>query len=502
MADQSRILDFLARPESYGVAGAVERIDTHISSVFLAGDRAYKLKRAVKLPYVDFRTLEQRRAAAEEEIRVNRRTAPALYLGVVPVARGEGGALEIGGPGRPIEYLVVMRRFDQEGLFDRMAARGDLALAHASAVAERTARFHESAERCSGGAASVARLIDGNRRSVLRAAVPRPLARARAAALIEACRARQAAAAALLDARSEQGFVRDGHGDLHLRNICLVDGEPVPFDAIEFDSALRRIDVLYDFAFLLMDLLHRQLGAHANLALNTYTAATGDRGGLALLPLFLTLRAIIRGHVSAAVAEDGSYGESESYFALAERALGRRPARCVALGGLSGTGKSTLARAVAPLLGALPGAIVLRSDEIRKRLAGATPDQKLPQSRYTSEWTEKVYAELLRQADQVLGAGHSVILDTVAGTPEQRAAMENLAAGAGATFDGIWLEASLAIRAARVGNRTGDVSDADPAVARQQREPRPELLHWPRLDASGDECEMRARLLPALGLEV
>ncbi len=499
MADQSTIVEFLSRPETHGIAGPVERIDTHISSVFLAGDRAVTLKRAGKLPYVDFHTLEQRRAACDEEVRVNRRTAPSLYLGVEPIVR-TGGTLRIGGAGKPVEFVVLMRRFDQDMLFDRMAARGVLSLSNVRSAASRIAQFHDSAERCQGGAAAVARVIEGNRRSVRRAAVPRPLARLRAAALVEACRTRHAANAALLDQRAAQGFVRDGHGDLHLRNICVVDGEPTPFDAIEFDPVLRRIDVFYDFAFLLMDLLHRKLDAHANLALNIYTEATGDRGGLACLPMFLALRAIIRGHVTASLVKDDDYSEPESYFALAERALEPRPPRCIALGGLSGTGKSTLARVVAPLLGAMPGAIILRSDKIRKRLAGVAPEQRLAQSFYTAEWTGKVYAELLRQAEQVLGAGHSAVLDAVAGAPDQRAAMEKIAAGAGAAFHGIWLEAPLAVREARIGRRTDDASDADVRVVRQQREPSSSSLVWPRLDASGEAAAASQRLREALGL--
>jgi hypothetical protein len=361
------------------------------------------------------------------------------------------------------------------------------------AAVEAIARFHRAAERVVGGADIIARIIAGNRESMLRAAVPEPLSSARAAALDAGCRARLEALRALLDRRGAAGCVRDCHGDLHLRNICQLGGKPLLFDAIEFNREFRCIDVYYDFAFLLMDLVHRGLAGHANRALNAYVDATGDVEGVAALPLFLAMRAVIRGHIQATIAGSGGDGrtgadalrvEADGYFALAEQALAPPPPVLLAIGGLSGTGKSTLARAVAPKLGALPGALQLRSDVLRKRLAGVAPEQRLPESYYTPDWTERVYAELLRRAETALEGGHAVIADAVSGQPEQRAALEAAARRGGARFVGIWLEAPLAVREARVGRRTGDASDAGPAVARRQHEPAPGQLGWWRLDAS------------------
>jgi hypothetical protein len=500
--EQAEIVAFLARPEAHGGAGPVERVDTHISHVFLAGERAVKLKRAVKLPYVDYSTPEKRRAACEEELRVNRRTAPELYRAVQPLVRRADGALAIGGAGETLDWLVIMRRFDQALLFDRMAERGALAPEHVSAAVAMIARFHAEAERAEGGAGIVGRIIEGNAASVGRAAVPRPLSPARARALHAACRARFEAARLLLDRRGAEGRVRDGHGDLHLRNICLVGGRPLLFDAIEFDPAFRRIDVFYDLAFLLMDLVHRGLGGHANLALNGYVEASGDVGGTAALPLFLAMRAVIRGHIQATIAanegREEAWAESAAYFDLAEAALAPPPPVMVAIGGLSGTGKSTLARAAAPRLGALPGALLLRSDVIRKRLAGVAPEQRLPESHYTAEWTARVYAELIRRAETALAGGHSVIADAVSGRAEHRAALEDAAKRAGARFAGIWLEAPLAVREARIGARGADASDAGIAVARSQREPDPAALGWRRVDASGNPGAAVARLAEAL----
>lgn len=500
--EQAELVAFLSRPAAHGGAGPVERVDTHISHVFLAGGRAVKLKRAVKLSYIDYSTPEKRRAACEEELRVNRRTAPELYRAVMPLVRRSDGALAIGGEGETLDWLVIMRRFDQDCLFDRMAERGALTAGHVAAAVAMIARFHAEAERAAGGAEIVGRIIEGNVASVGRAAVPRPLSPARAEALHAACRARFAAAKPLLDRRGAEGRVRDGHGDLHLRNICLVGGRPLLFDAIEFDPGFRRIDVFYDFAFLLMDLVHRGLHGHAGLALDGYVEASGDLGGLAALPLFLAMRAVIRGHIQATIAANEGreplWAESAAYFDLAEAALAPPPPVLLAIGGLSGTGKTTLARAIAPRLGALPGALLLRSDVIRKRLAGVAPEERLPESRYTSEWTERVYAELLRRAEIALAGGHSVIADAVSGNAEHRAALAAAAARAGARFAGIWLEAPLAVREARIGRRAADASDADIAVARSQRAPESAALDWARVDAGGDLAATEARLAAAL----
>jgi hypothetical protein len=502
--DQAEIVAFLERSATHGGQGAVERIDTHISHVFLIGARALKLKRAVKLPYVDFSSLEQRRAACEAEVAINRRTAPQLYLAVTPVMRRENGELGIGGAGTPADWLVVMRRFDQTLLFDRLAERGALGEDQVVAAAEEIARLHAAAEQVAGGAEIMTRIIQGNRDSVERAAVPKPLSPTRAQSLHAACLAELNAIRSLLDRRGAVGRVRDGHGDLHLRNICLLEGKPVLFDAIEFDPALRRTDVFYDFGFLLMDLLHRRLGGHANRATEAYVAATLDAPGLRTLPLFLGVRAIIRGHIQATLAaarpaEAGKlFAEAGDYFDLAEKALAPDPPAFVAIGGLSGSGKSTVAKAIAPRLGALPGALVLRSDLTRKRLAGVATAQRLPESHYTAEWTERVYAELLRTAEGALGAGHAVIVDAVSGEAKQRKAFATLARRLGTRFLGLWLDASSAIREARIGGRVGDASDADVAVARRQSEPAANELDWLRIDASGPLPHTQAQAEAAL----
>jgi uncharacterized protein len=515
--DQRETLAFLADPALHGGRAPVRRVDTHISAVFLAGQRALKLKRAVSLGYVDFSTLARRRAAVAAELAVNRRTAPALYLGAASVRRVAAGRLALGPVVEPedmaaddagiVDWVVVMRRFDEETLFDRLAAAGALTPDLARRAAAAVAAFHAGARRIPGGdgAARVLRVIEGNVASVRRAAVPRPLAPARAEALVAASRGLHARQAALLDARAAGGFVRDGHGDLHLGNLCLVDGAPTLFDAIEFDPALREIDTAYDAAFLFMDLARRATAAAANAAFNAYLEASGDDGGIALLPLFQAMRATIRGHVLATQAAartgpaaDSAFAESGLYFAFAERASAPPPPpRLIAIGGLSGTGKSTVAAGLAPGLGHPPGAVLLRSDVIRKALAGVAPTVRLGPEHYTAERTAAVYAAMLERAGRVLGAGGACIADAVSGHPAHRQALAALAARHGAGFAGVWLDAPQAVRLARVSARRNDASDATMDVAAAQREP--EALDWPVIDAAGEPAAVLARVAAAIG---
>ena len=297
VADQSEILDWLAAPETYGNGiQQVERIDTHGAIVFLAGERAYKVKRAVKYPYMDFSTLDRRQAACEREIALNRRTAPDLYLVAESIVRARDGTLQFGGPGETVEWLVLMRRFDQDGLCDRLAQRGLLTLALARALAQEVASLHDAAEVLSGsaakggGAAGIRAVIDDNAAEFAELPDLFPGANELATSTAHALDT----VAARLDARLAEGLVRRCHGDLHLRNICVIDGHPTIFDCIEFNDAIACIDVFYDLAFLLMDLEHRELRALGNLVLNRYLQLRDDIGGLATLPLFLSVRAAVR----------------------------------------------------------------------------------------------------------------------------------------------------------------------------------------------------------------
>ncbi|MEX2643999.1 MAG: AAA family ATPase [Acetobacterales bacterium] len=506
--DQDDILDFLARPETHGLrpGDEVRRIDTHISAVFVAGDDVYKLKRAVRYSYLDFSTAERRRAACEAEVRLNRRTARPLYHGVVPLVRTVRGDLalagpEAGGDGEPVDWLVHMHRFDDDTLFDRLAADGRLNDALVRRLADTVAGFHESAEerRDHGGAAGLRWVIENNAECLGDAPAGLFLAETVAAVNYRSREALERVGAAL-DRRREEGLVRRCHGDLHLRNICLWEGQPTLFDCIEFSESIACIDVLYDLAFLLMDLEHRDLRRFANLVMNRYLLRRRDLDGLVALPLFMATRAAIKAHVTASAAETAGPAQQEKlheegrrYLDLAAAILEPQPARLVAVGGLSGSGKSTLALALAPLLGGAPGALVARSDELRKGIMGVGPETRLGPEGYRPEVGERVYEALGRSAFAGLRAGRCVVADAVFARPDERIAIESAAREAGATFTGIWLDAPETALVERVEGRTGDVSDADAGVVRRQLGYETGRIDWHRIDAgAGPERVLEA----------
>lgn len=491
--DQSRVVAFLGAPATHAGA-AVERIDTHASIVFLAGDRAWKLKRAVRYDYLDFSTADRRHAMCEAEVRVNRRTAPHLYRGVVAVTQQSDGTLAIGGSGTPVDWLVEMARFDQAGLFDRMAAAGVLDLRLMRPLADAVARFHAGAEyrMDQGGPAAMARVIDGNAAGFAAegAGFFDP---ARCARLTNRTRYALDLAYVRIDSRREDGWVRQCHGDLHLRNIVLIDGQPMLFDAIEFNEEFSCIDVLYDLAFLLMDMRRRELPHHANVLWNGYLAGTTDLDGLPLMPLFLSCRAAVRAKTSATSANLQAAAERRAelrtlaceYLAMAEALLEPPPPCLIAVGGPSGSGKSTLAMALAPSLGAVPGAVVIRSDEIRKKICRTRPFDRLGPEGYTDKMSELVYATTLEHADSVIRGGYAAIVDAVFSRPADREAVQQVAAAAGVPFVGLWLDAPERVLIARVEGRGPDVSDADADVIRRQLEQQTDAVPWTRLDATG-----------------
>ncbi len=511
VADQSESIAFLSRPEAYGGrATRVERMETHVSVVFLAGDRAYKLKRAVRYPYLDFSTLARREHFCRAELDINRRTAPELYLDLMPLCRSAGGGLALGGAGEPVEWLVEMARFDQAMLFDRLATEGRLDRFVIETAADVIARFHAQAEPRRGSAdrAMIAAIIDGNRRAFVECGAGCIDLRA-VEQLTEAAQQALTGAGELLDRRSGIGFVRRCHGDLHLRNIVIHGGRPVLFDAIEFDEALAEIDVLYDLAFLVMDLDFRELRLLASILLNRYLDNTGDGDGFRAMPLFLSMRAAIRSHVDAAAATTLPPGEQAERLAMAARRyldlaldyLVARPRRLIAIGGLSGSGKSRLARHLAPLVGGAPGARIVRTDCTRKRLLGVPLTQRLDPSQYGLDAARRTYAALFEEVRKALAAGQSVIADGVFAQPEERAAIEAVATESGVPFQGLWLDTQPRVLEERVIGRRHNVSDATAGVVRMQLAYDLGEMGWPRLDTSGAKEATEAMARHRLGLD-
>lgn len=516
-ATQKAVGGLLENPRTHGLSEeeTVERIDTHASMVFLAGERAYKVKRAVSYPYMDFGTLDKRRAACAAEIRLNRRTAPDLYLGVAPILRrGDGtlilGALQTDGPedppasaGETVEWAVVLRRFPDDALLSRVAARGEPDNAILDRLASEIAAFHEAAEPVSGGgAAALEAVVEENAGEF--AERPDLFPPEEAAALTAASRALLEDVRSLLDKRAEQGLVRRCHGDLHLRNVVLLDGEPKLFDAIEFNDAIACIDVLYDLAFLLMDLDFRGMGGAANRVMNRYLDRRDDVAGLAAMRLFLSLRAAIRAKVTAsalATQEDEAARaklreEIAAYFQAARRYLEPVPPRLVAVGGVSGSGKTTVARLLAACVGRAPGALVVRSDVERKRLFGVAETERLPESAYQGRANADVYQRMLDRSRDALEAGQSVVLEATFLRREDRATARKLAESAGVAFQGLWLTAPPETLKARVAARQGDASDATVSVVESQLERAPKgEIGWPAVSAEGtpEKVAERAR---------
>lgn len=495
MDDQSTVLAFLADGASYGAPGmAVTRIDTHASSVFVAGERVYKLKRAVVFSYLDYGTVERREAACRAELELNRRMAPELYLAIRKIARDGNGGLCFDGAGAALDWVVEMRRFLDACRFDHLGEAGKLTPSLLRELADEIAAFHAGAapSRDFGGSAGFNAVIQGNDENLRLASAI--LDAAQIGRLDEAARDAFRRVAPLLEARREAGKVRRCHGDLHLGNICLFQGKPLLFDCVEFSAAFATIDVVYDLAFLLMDLWHRSWRDAASLVFNRYLDRTGESAALPALPLFLSQRAAIRAHVTVAAmarktdtaTSDASREAARSYLDLAVALLQPGRKRLIAVGGLSGSGKSTIAQGLAPALLPAPGARVIRSDVIRKVLAGVAPETRLPQSAYHPAMSARVYQAMEDEAATALKAGYAVIVDATFLDASSRASIARLAAAEGVPFAGLWLEASAAALDARIAARRGDASDANQDVLAAQLRHELGPLDWRRIPAGGD----------------
>ncbi|WP_291297645.1 bifunctional aminoglycoside phosphotransferase/ATP-binding protein [Elioraea sp.] len=479
--DQAEVVAFMT-----GLAGA-KPVETHISAVFLGPDTAWKLKKAVRLSFLDFTRLEARERFCRRELALNAPAAPGLYRDVVPVTRQGDGTLALNGSGAVVDWVLRMARVPEGDFLDRIAARGGLDPALCDQLGDAVAAFHAALPPIRGVdlPAAMARVVAGNATSARDAGLDAD----RVAAWEAAAMAAIAGLSARLAARAAQGFVRRCHGDLHLGNLCLWRGRTVPFDALEFDEALATIDTGYDLAFLLMDIDQRAGRAAANRVLSRYVARTGDVALVAALPLHLSIRAMVRAHVTARI---GDAAAGAVLLDAAHAYLSPPPPVLAAIGGLQGTGKTTLARALSPRLGPAPGALVLRSDETRKRLAGIAPEERLPAEAYTKDASAAVYVALLDAAATALANGHAAIVDGMFLTPVERDAIEQVARTAHVPFAGLWLEAPRAVLEARLAARRGDASDADAAVLAETAQRDTGAIAWARLDAAAEGLAARA----------
>lgn len=503
-AAEAEAVDFLIARA--GGPDATRLISTHISRVVIGPDVVFKLKRPVRLAYLDFSTPERRLAFCQQEYRLNRRSDPQgrIYRGVRRITRQENGSLTFDEAGDLVDAVVEMRPFDNDRLLDRLAAEGPLAPALVETLAGAIAGLHAGAAVLAdgAGAARMGRVLDINAAAFTTSGL---LGRDGAARLDGLFRAALDRHAALLDSRAAAGRVRRGHGDLHLRNICLIDGDPVLFDCLEFDEDLATTDLLYDLAFLVMDLWHRGQTGAANLLMNRYADRMGEREGLALMPFLVAVRAAVRAHVLAAAARDPDtpgrqaiLGEAWDYVRLAEEALAAHGPRLVAVGGLSGSGKSSLAAALAPQIAPLPGARTLNSDRLRKAMFNAEPEARLGPQAYRPEVSEQVYRRMREEAAALLAAGVPVLADAVHARSDERAAIEAVAVAAGVPFLGIWLDLPADQLKARVTARQGGPSDATAETVEQQLGYELGPIGWMRLDSAHERAELVAGLRPML----
>ncbi len=473
-AGQQRLIAELRDPARYPhVASSVQVIETHISWVLLAGHYAYKIKKALDLGFLDYSSLDARRVCCEEEIRLNRRTAPDIYLDVVPI----GGSAEDPwfGAQPVIEYAVRMRRFGAGQLVGDLLQRGQVTARHVDMFAATIARFHASlppvdAASTFGTPACIRAAAEQNFEQLLALAsdANRPLIEA----LHGATAAEYVACEGYFAARLAQGRVRECHGDLHLGNIVLVGDAPVPFDCIEFNPSLRWLDVMDEVAFTVMDMLHRGHPEFAWRLLNGYLEASGDYGGLSVLRFYLAYRATVRAKVSAIRAGQSGLAERtrseawaacRSYLALAQGCLLRQRPMLIITHGLPGSGKTTFAQLALERM----GAIRIRSDVERKRLFGLG---MLEDSRarvgdiYGEDATRRTYERLRGLAHQLLADGFTVIVDAAFLQRAERDAFRDLARGMSVPFAIASLHEPDSVLRERLRQRRNDASEANIAV--------------------------------------
>ncbi len=487
----------MLKPEVYDhPAKNIELIETHISWVILTGDFAYKIKKPVDFGFLDFSTLEKRHTCCLQELYLNRRLAPALYLDVVAITGTQSEPL-ISGVGKAFEYAVKMTQFPQSAQLDHMLTAGKLNTEHIDSIAHMVAEFHQTTDiaddsQAFGNEDMVYQPVEENFTQINEHLDTAPY-KDKLAALVQWCNAEFISLKPVFKQRKHHGFIRECHGDMHLRNLVWLEGRALAFDCIEFNEKLRWIDVISEVAFLAMDLQDRKQPQLANRFLNSYLELTGDYEGLAVLPFYLCYRALVRAKVNALRLEQkdltteerkNTVDAFESYLDLAVSYTQQSSPGLIIMRGLSASGKSTISQ---QLLDA-SGDIRIRSDVERKRLFGTgstdSTSGDVDSGIYTKEASRQTYEKLIEITSKIIRAGYSVIVDAAFLKHEQREPFQNLAKTLEVPYVILEVTAPAEILRQRITRRKNDVSDADLAVLEHQ------LEHWKALDKEEVKSEI------------
>lgn len=473
------LIEQMMQPDFYPhpVVEPIQLIQTHVSYVLLTGDFAYKVKKAVNFGFLDFSTLEKRHHFCEEELRLNQRGAAELYLAALPIIQ-EGDRFCLGGEGEPVEYAVKMKQFSTGTLFTDLFDRGELTEALLEQLAIVLAEFHAKATtndyiRSFGTVAQVRQSIDENYEQTV-AYIGGPQTQAQFDQTREYTDRLFAEQEAIFNRRIEQDRIRECHGDVHLRNIALWHNQILLFDCIEFNEPFRFVDVMFDIAYIIMDLDARGRQDLSNRFLNAYLEQTGDWEGLLVLPLYLSRQSYVRAKVTSFLLNDPSIPEAVKqeaaqtaarYYQLAWEYTQPKAGQIILMSGLSGSGKSTVARQ----LSALTGGIQIRSDAVRKHLAGIGLNQRGDDSLYSLEMTQKTYDRLLTLGTTLAQQGYTVILDAKYDRQELRQAVLEAATERQISIHILYCTAPAPILQERIQGRVGDISDATTEVLTQQQ---------------------------------
>jgi uncharacterized protein len=513
-SDETDLVESLGDPSAYShaVQTPIRSVQTHISWVFLTGDYAYKLKKPIKLSFLDFSTLAKRKYYCDEELRLNRALSPELYLDVVPIYRTKTGYSLSDREGEPVEYAVKMRQFREEDVLSQAFRDGRVTKAHIIELARKVAAMHAEArngpELAEFGSIAAIRDTLADHYRVAEEYMGQTQERDRHVRTQAYTSRFMQVHADLFRERTEAGFIRECHGDLHLANICFFEGQIRFFDRIEYSEPFKNIDVMYDLAFLFMDLWFRGRPDWAFLLANIYAETTGDYDGLILLPFYACGRALVRAKVrsilsseeeAAPAQREKARDEAIAYFDHAAGYAKAEGGRVAIICGMSGSGKSTIASELAQQAPAFH----IRSDAVRKHLAGidlADTSEKL----YTAEMTERTYNEMLRVGSRLAAEGMNVILDATFSRRELREHFKETLETAGVQVRVLWCTAPESVLRERVRQRRGDVSDAGEAVlARQLKvfeapDPAEQAL---RIDTSGavDASTLSSQIFEASG---